>query len=126
MGGVVSEQRYDLVLGLFGAGSWMLPEYLAKVPMLLNPGGHWILMTYEDPLCNPARQVAWKRFGTAEYLHDNEEIIGSELSGVRVGDVPNYATVVGGPRTTDVAATGDYPVVAPPTPEPVADQERAT
>ena len=81
-------QRYDLVLGLFGAGSWILPEYLAKVPMLLNPGGRWILMTYDDPLCNPAHQAAWKRFGVAEYLHNNDEIIVLELDGVRVGDVP--------------------------------------
>lgn len=89
-------QRYDLVLGLFGAGSWILPEYLAKVPMLLNPGGRWILMTYEDPLCNPSHQIAWKRFGTAEYLHDNEKIIGSKLSGLCAGNVPSYEIYVGG------------------------------
>ena len=119
-------QRYDLVLGLFGAGSWILPEYLAKVPMLLNPGGRWILMTYDDPLCNPAHQVAWKRFGVAEYLHNNDEIIGLELDGVRVGDVPRYDIYVGGPRDTAVAPAGDCPVTAQPNPEPSATEGRFT
>ena len=70
-------ERYDLAVGLFGAGSWILPEYLSKLPMLLEPGGRWILMTYDDPICDPARQPTWKRFGVAEYLHDNQAEIDS-------------------------------------------------
>ena len=119
-------QRYDLVLGLFGAGSWILPEYLVKVPMLLNPGGRWILMTYDDPLCSPAQQVAWKRFGVAEYLHDNDELIGSELGGVRVGNVPKYGIYVGGQRIPALAPAGDRSVAAQPAPEPSVDQGRQT
>lgn len=114
-------QRYDLVVGLFGAGSWILPEYLAKVPMLLNPGGRWVLMTYDDPLCNPARQLAWKRFGVAEYLHDNDGIIGSKLSGERVGDVPGYGIYVGGSPSTAVASVGDRSVVPEPARMALAD-----
>ena len=117
-------QRYDLVLGLFGAGSWILPEYLAKVPMLLNPGGRWILMTYDDPLCTPAHQVAWQRFGVAEYLHDNEEIIGPKMTGVLVGDDSGYGIYVGGPRSNPVAAAGDCPVVARPAHTPPAGPGR--
>ena len=112
-------QRYDLALGLFGASSWILPEYLAKVPMLLNPGGRWILMTYDDPLCTPANQVAWKRFSVAEYLHDNEEIIGSTMSGVLVGNVSGSGIYVGGPRSNPAAA-GESPVVAQPARTPPA------
>ncbi|MXV89294.1 MAG: hypothetical protein F4121_05915 [Acidimicrobiia bacterium] len=40
------------------------------------------------------------RIGTAEYLHDDEKIIGSELSVVHAGNVSTYEIDIGGPRTT--------------------------
>ena len=64
-------RRWDVVLGLFGAGSWIRPDHLAKVPMLCAPGGRWGLMTYHDPRCNPSEQLAWRQFKVSEYLHDN-------------------------------------------------------
>lgn len=119
-------KRYDSVLGLFGVGSSILPDYLAKVPVLLNPGGHWILMTDDDSLCNPAQQMAWKRFGVAEYTHDNDEIIGRELSGVRDGDVPTYGIHVGGPTDVAVASTGACPADSGPARMPPENPERPT
>ena len=125
-------QRYDLDigLGLFGAGSsgsfrstWRrcgtIGAGSAQPQMLLNPAGRWILMTYDDPLCTPANQVAWKRFSVAEYLHDNEKIIGSTMSGVVVGNVSGYGIYVGGPRSTPAAA-GESPVVTQPARTPPA------
>jgi hypothetical protein len=46
----------------------------------------------------------------AEYLHDNEEIIGSQLSGMRVGDVPGYGIYLDGPQRAVIDAAGGNPV----------------
>lgn len=89
-------QRYDLIAGLYGVGSIILPEFLRKIPMLLNPGGRWVVTTVDDPTCDPRRQMAWKRYGVAEYLQENEPILQS-LGGEFIDEADGYKIWSGTP-----------------------------
>ena len=54
----------------------------------------------------------------AVYLHDNEKIIGSAMSGVRVWDVPEYGIYVGRSPNAAVTSAGDCPTDAIPSTDP--------
>lgn len=42
--------RFDVVLGLFGVGSYLTDHELGRVPLLLSPGGRAFLMFYDESL----------------------------------------------------------------------------
>ncbi len=39
-------KRYDLIVALFGAASYLTPEEQSRIPSLLHPGGRFFLMYY--------------------------------------------------------------------------------
>ncbi len=54
----------------------------------------------------------------AVYLHDNEKIIGSTMSGTRVWDVPEYGIYVGRPPSAADTSASDCPTHAIPSADP--------
>ena len=65
--------RYDLIVGLFGSGGSIPLTQLVKIPMLLKPGGTWILMTYRKADQTPS---LWNRLAITEVIHETEPMLG--------------------------------------------------
>jgi hypothetical protein len=42
----VGHERFDLVLGLFGVGSYLSDAEIERIPLLLKPGGRAVTMFY--------------------------------------------------------------------------------
>jgi hypothetical protein len=40
--------KFDLIISTYGSPSYITPEYLKKIPELLNPRGRYFLMFYKD------------------------------------------------------------------------------
>ena len=47
----VGNKRFDLAVALFGSASYLTDEEILRIPTLLNPGGRYILMFYQDDYC---------------------------------------------------------------------------
>jgi len=41
-------QRFDVVVALFGTASYLTDEEIERIPTMLNPGGRYLLMFYQD------------------------------------------------------------------------------
>lgn len=58
-------QQYDYIVSLFGAASYIQPEYLNRVPAMLAPGGRYFLMFYKPgyyPITYERAGVEFKHF----------------------------------------------------------------
>ena len=67
-----------------------------------------------------------KRFSSAVYLHDNEEIFDSTMSVSRVRDVPGCGFDTAWPPPTAVNLSGDCTIVAMSSEMPSANSVRPT
>lgn len=71
-------RRFDLIVGLFAAPSYIEPSALARIPTLLKPGGRYFLMFYREgyePETHKAAGVEipfhdWRR--AAKFLPDSQ------------------------------------------------------
>ena len=65
------DKKFGLVLGMFGGGAYLRERDLLKLPMLLRPGGRWILMTMSHKRTDERHSA----FGVTEELVDNEALL---------------------------------------------------
>jgi SAM-dependent methyltransferase len=87
---VVGAGQYDLVLSLFGTGSYLNDAELARIPLMLKPVGHAVTMFY----ANGYEPVQYKRPRVRIPPVAHRKWEPGLMPGTVITDVPNFVIVV--------------------------------
>jgi SAM-dependent methyltransferase len=66
-------EKFDVVLMLNGVGAYLREEDLQKLPMMLKPGGEFVVMTFNEHRLK--EQIVTEKFEFTEVLHDTREYL---------------------------------------------------
>ena len=65
--------KFDTVLMLHGVGAYQTEEDLQKLPMMLEPGGGFVVMTFNEHRLK--KQIMREKFKFTEVLHDTRDYL---------------------------------------------------
>lgn len=66
-------EKFDVVLMLNGVGAYLMETDLQKLPMMLNPGGEFVVMTFNEHRLK--EQIVTEKFEFTEVLHDTRDYL---------------------------------------------------
>ena len=66
-------EKFDIVLMLHGVGAYQTEDDLQKLPMVLKPGGEFVVMTFNEHRLK--NQIMKEKFEFTEVLHDTRDYL---------------------------------------------------